>query len=165
MPRFFAVLKHHQETILFGKYPCEETFKDLEKYCVTVLVNLTNEGERLDPYEVPSEDIKVIKFPIPDRRIVKDQDALSLVKRLNKLMDRGKVIYIHCLGGHGRSAVIAGLLYGYRYGKSPEKVLDRVWEAHQARKVLKPQMRKLGAPQNKIQKAQIIRILEREKED
>lgn len=161
MPRFFSVLKHQEEIILFGKYPCEETFKDLEKYEVTVLVNLTSqrETEELDPYELPSEDMQVIQFPIPDRRIVKDQEALGLVKRLNKLMDKGKVIYIHCLGGHGRSAVIAGLLYGYRYGKSPEKVLDRVWEAHQARKVLKPQMRKLGAPQNKIQKAQITRIL------
>ncbi len=59
--KHFSVL---DDNILFGKYPCEETFLDLEKYGVNLIVNLTTREEALDPYET---DIEVINLPVIDR--------------------------------------------------------------------------------------------------
>ncbi len=82
--------------------------------------------------------------------------ALQLCKRLYE----GITVYIHCRGGHGRSATLAGLTYGLYHAKKSSLVLKMVWEAHQARTEMKARWRKLGAPQRMLQKKQIIKILD-----
>lgn len=68
------------------------------------------------------------------------------------LEHKGKV-YIHCRGGHGRSAMIAAIVIAIVNNDiSANDALLVVFGAHQSRKVMKPKWRFLGAPQTRSQK-------------
>ena len=70
-------------------------------------------------------------------------------------------IYIHCKGGHGRSGVIAGYLYGITNNLSHSKVLQELKNAHNRRIIVNTKCRKLGCPQTRSQKEQLKRLLKK----
>ena len=63
-------------------------------------------------------------------------------------------MYIHCKGGHGRSGVVAGYLYGITNNLSYCEVLEELKKAHNRRKIVNTKCRRLGCPQTRCQKEQ-----------
>lgn len=146
--------------IYFGKYICNDTVQELRRAGVDVIVDLTeHDVEQLTPYEVP-EGMRYINFPVQDCHVRGDDAVLALLNdTLLPALRDGRTLYIHCLGGHGRSATVAGVLYGMFVGEGAPVTLKLVHAAHQRRRVIKPQWRALGAPQTESQIAQIKRLL------
>lgn len=142
--------------IYFGKYINESVLNDLKQLKIDIIVNLTHETDYAIPYHC---DLQIINFPILDMDIGNDHDVKLLIIKLMTCIKNNKNIYIHCIGGHGRSAVIAACLYGICYDKSANESLKKIKEAHQKRKIMKLKWRKLGAPQTNKQISQIFRII------
>lgn len=59
--------------------------------------------------QLPSH-ILHLHFPIPDRTVPRVEDVNAILEAI--LPHLGKNIYFHCLGGNGRSALIASCLAG-----------------------------------------------------
>lgn len=146
--------------ILFGKYICDATVPELRRAGADVIVDLTERDvERLTPYAVP-DGMRYISFPVEDCHVRGDDAVLKLIdETLLPALRDGRTLYIHCLGGHGRSATVAGVLFGMFVGADAPMTLKLVHAAHQRRRVIKPEWRALGAPHASSQIAQIKRLL------
>ena len=136
--------------IYFSKYPCEELLAELPE--VDLIVDLTTEDEGLPEYET---EIEVMKVPIVDRRTLPDNEAIDLVRNI---VSKGRVL-IHCRGGGGRSAVIAGLLLGYLKNLPADVVIGKLSQAFEKREIKSEKLIRLGAPQTKVQKDQLKKLL------
>lgn len=126
-----------------------------------------------DNYIILTEDTenKYINYPLPQGNYVyipiKDITAVN-VNKLTKIVDilselKG-TIYIACRGGHGRSAMIAGALYGKKHKKTGEQVLKYIleqWKLQRDQEKIRPFIREYGSPQTTEQKQVIIDFLSR----
>jgi len=139
--------------LIFGSYPNINTLVELKTYGITMLVDLTGtrQVKKTDKYD--SINFDYIYFPIKDR-----ESPTDITKFQNFISDllihykKGANIYIHCIGGHGRSGMIAAVLTKLILGITVEQALIKIYEAHQKRIEMKDKMRKLGSPQTAIQK-------------
>ena len=135
--------------LLFGKYPSQLEVDYLESIGITTFVDVTEEP--LDPYAV-SQSSRVIKYPIKDR--CPPSPLTSFNKLIARLVDevenKSAVLYIHCRGGHGRSALVAACLWMALTKCTPLDALTKVKAAHQQRQIMDDRWR-MGAPQTKTQ--------------
>jgi protein-tyrosine phosphatase len=96
--------------------------------------------------------------PIVDDNVpTNPQEFRCLIDALAHLVKSGRKIYIHCVGGHGRSAVVAGCLLktlGFANGDNTE-ILKRIQEAHAERQNLPD----YGSPRTQIQKDYISNFI------
>jgi protein-tyrosine phosphatase len=53
---------------------------------------------------------------IDDFNIRSDDDTFEFVSYMSELIKSGETLYIHCLGGHGRTATISAPLLVQLYG-------------------------------------------------
>ena len=56
------------------------------------------------------KEMKFYKLSIPDGCIAKDEQINNLCIDLIKEIQQGRVIYVHCYGGHGRSGTLCAVL-------------------------------------------------------
>jgi protein-tyrosine phosphatase len=140
-----------KDQALFGSWPTQSQVNELEKWGVDIFVNLTMDGEsKIVPYHTRK---KVIRFPIPDRSVPVDKiEFCRLVIYLAGQIDRGKKIYIHCKGGHGRAGILVSCLLGYRLMINPREAIHMTKEYHSNRVEMNPYWRIIGAPQTSDQK-------------
>ena len=155
MEEFSASL--YNNMIVFGKYPSQEELDTVGADFVgaLIVVDLTADGEITSGmYDSPR-----VRFPIKDRRAVEPHrypELRDLVVFLSQKVLSGRRIYIHCRGGHGRSGMIAALVYKRVTKCTGEEALKMVYDAHQQRTVMKPKFRKLGCPQTAAQKRLVM---------
>lgn len=148
----------------FGKYPTPEEVDIVSSSGFTHIVNLcTPEEITWEPY-VPPKYITTINYPFCDGTLQKplgEKEDLpeqwktfpDFIERLIEILKQPQTkIYVHCLGGHGRSPTIAAIVYGLILNKDSDTTIGDVREAHQRRKVMKDKWRRLGAPQRAKQK-------------
>lgn len=152
------------EVCRFGKYPTEDEAIALSTAGYTLFVDLTTKAEiTWPPYKIP-ENVTRLSHPIPDRQPIgktaqeKVQYEWVLSQILNE-RDSGRRVYIHCRGGHGRSATMAAVAYSLGTGCDAQEALKAVKEAHKTRTVMSDKMRKLGAPQTASQKRFVLERL------
>jgi protein-tyrosine phosphatase len=109
--------------LYFGKYPETDAQKEeLKKLDIDICVNLTSKFYTYD---------KTINFPIADQSIPVDEDAFEqLVRSLCVQLQGRKKIYIHCLNGRGRSALVASCIVGRYLDLSSEDAIHIVSNAH-----------------------------------
>jgi len=88
--------------------------------------------------------------PIPDGLIVADDVTLAAVLELLEDINAGRVLYVHCWGGHGRTGVFVCLLLVALYRISASEALRRVQRYHDCRR--DPQDAR--SPQSVIQREQ-----------
>jgi len=55
--------------------------------------------------------IRMERFPIPDRSIPTAEQMTSILQTIRKELDAGGVIYVHCLGGIGRTGTVIGCYF------------------------------------------------------
>jgi protein-tyrosine phosphatase len=123
-----------------------------------LFLDLTSPEDNLPQYVCPSGTTRW-HIPTPDRGILPDHTIAPLISQLSTVVLSGHRIYIHCRGGHGRSATVAACLYGYISQQSGPTVLSIIYQSHQTRRVMKPTFRRMGAPQTLVQKQQVLRLL------
>lgn len=136
--------------LVFGKYPTDKEATLLKDSGYLTFVDLCPREEiTWEPYN--EEGITRIHYPIYDRG-APNNDAEPLIHSLVKKIQEGEKIYIHCRGGHGRSATLAAVILLILTSFTSQEALSAVKKAHILRKEMKPKFRKIGAPQTRIQK-------------
>lgn len=149
---------------LFGSYPDSNHIKQLLDINVKYFVDLTTEDENLPSYEKMVENY--IHFPIVDRRMPSPKEIekfKSFIDNLVEIINNNNKIYIHCRGGHGRSGVVASILYKIFYNITPNEAMTEINKLHRKRldnmekmgiEVGKSftQLKKWGSPQTEAQR-------------
>lgn len=100
------------------------------KFGITHFIDLTQEGE-LPPYQqfLPDDgSVSYLRFPIRDAHAPKSiEDVLALTKYIDEVLQNPQNgIYLHCWGGVGRTATIAGCWYAMHYGTSYYTTISRL---------------------------------------
>lgn len=119
---------------LFGSYPTQQQIQLLEDWGVDIVVNLTSSEERkIKPYVT---NARIVQFPIPDRGVPEDvEEFCALVLLLIEEISRGKKIYIHCKGGHGRSGLLVAAILCQLYRISTRQSFFITSKYHSTRPV------------------------------
>ncbi len=100
------------------------------RFGITHFIDLTQEGE-LPPYQhlLPKDgSVSYLRFPIRDAHAPKSiDDVLALTKYIDDVLRNPQnAIYLHCWGGVGRTATIAGCWYAMHYGTSYYTTISRL---------------------------------------
>jgi protein-tyrosine phosphatase len=132
--------------LIVGGYP--RPIEDLDKVGVKTYVTLMEHGEK--GYSDYNEYHEVYRMPIKDRHSTTDDNLSRTAKYITYRIKKGDLVYLHCLGGHGRTGLVAGAVlreFGYSY----EDTAMILKEGHHTRDY-KPNMR---TPQSRVQWSQL----------
>lgn len=125
------------EKFLAGAYPGgmdeETTRKKVQSLIhagIDCVIDLTQPGDAFTTYAkiLASEaadygiEIERVNFPIPDYDIPSDELMQKVLDCIDDHLDRGKRVYIHCIGGIGRTGT-AVACYLVRHGMSGQEAL------------------------------------------
>lgn len=104
-----------------------------------------------------SSGIELIHFPIKGRGTAPDKDIIELIGKLsNYIINEGRRVFVHCVGGHGRGGTVISLLLAKIYVHLDSfKALSYCQIFHKAR--LKGGERE--SPQSSEQRNQVHRIV------
>lgn len=91
--------------------------------CLQEKTELNRLSSELFPYYTPANlakyahkasiaHVKSIQLEIPDVNVIGDSRVIPFMKTLFEQYNSGESFIIHCLGGHGRTGTITGILYG-----------------------------------------------------
>ena len=109
--------------LLAGEYPGartkDEARQKLRSFLdagVTFFLDLTEEGEGLEPYEsilleeAGSLDRTVVhrRLPIPDLDAPSAEMMLEIQQAISGALEAGQTVYVHCGGGVGRTGTVIG---------------------------------------------------------
>jgi len=106
---------------LAGEYPRElKTQASKEKIAaliqagVTAFIDLTEDRDRLEPYAplleaYQAQGVTYQRFPIRDVSVpASPAQTLAILDTIDANLRLGKLVYVHCWGGVGRTGVIVG---------------------------------------------------------
>lgn len=152
-----------------GEYPDQDDFQYLiNKEKINIFIDLTNNGEAitrgLEEYrKLLNKDTKYISFPIIDCKTTDNNKTLSLCYEILDYLKKGNIIYVHCIGGHGRSGIICSIIYGLYYNIDGHKAMKKIQKKHHSREIFnngKWEFKSIpDSPTTSIQKLQVITIL------
>jgi hypothetical protein len=109
--------------LLAGEYPGAKTKDEARRKLrsfldagVNFFLDLTEEGEGLEPYaqlleeEAMARDRGVAyrRLPIPDMDVPTTDRMLEIQQTIEEALDAGRTVYVHCLGGVGRTGTVLG---------------------------------------------------------
>ena len=151
-----------KDRALFGGYPRQEEVDELESVGVVCFVNLTYDTERkITPYETSK---KLIYFPIPDHGVPTDKvlfaGLIALLTDLIRSLEQGQRIYVHCKGGHGRSALVVSCILHDMYRYNAEQVIELTTIYHTQRPKLKNKWRNVVCPHHRFQRKYVYNFCE-----
>ncbi len=121
--------------LLAGEYPrnkdehsSQQKINLLLQAGVGLFVDLTESDEGLLPYEDMIGPASHQRFPIKDVSTPVSIDATIItLNAIDRAMDKGKIVYVHCWGGVGRTGLIIGCWLA-RHGNRGEKALSKLRE-------------------------------------
>jgi len=126
-------------SFLAGEYPRNldepssiEKLADLKEGGVEVFIDLTEEGDRLPYSQWLDPDTQTHRrFPIRDVNVPSSPElTAAILDTIDDSLAKGKTVYVHCMGGIGRTGTIVGCWLS-RHGKSGNEALERLavlWE-------------------------------------
>ena len=155
-----------QNKILVGGLPQnKKAFDQIKDAGISVFINLMRPTESQTEKKKPKFDyrdeknrkgIEYYNYPITDGKTISDEKMLEIGKKVVKFVEKGKKVYIHCLGGHGRTGVLAGIvLHLLNPDMTYKEVVQELNIKHKTRKY-KPNM---NTPQQSGQFNQLHRII------
>jgi protein-tyrosine phosphatase len=85
---------------------------------VDSIVDLTTPDDGLEPYDEALEaaaeeagrQVRHYAYPIPDMGVLENEGYDEIEACIRGEMDSGRVIYVHCWGGKGRTCTVVGCL-------------------------------------------------------
>lgn len=95
--------------------------KGLKRVGITYLISLTRKP--MDPAELASYDIENLWFPIDDMKAPSTKEAAELCAKVEKLLDEGHIVAMHCKAGLGRTGTMLAAQLIWE-GKSAMDALD-----------------------------------------
>ena len=125
--------------VLAGEYPGSVELEDarpklrwLLETGVSAFVDLTERGE-LEPYlKVLAEEAdRLGTAPEYQRRPIRDMstptvdEMTEILDAIDAAVEAGKLVYLHCMAGLGRTGVVVGC-YLVRHGRSGEETLEEI---------------------------------------
>jgi predicted NAD-dependent protein-ADP-ribosyltransferase YbiA (DUF1768 family) len=141
---------------LFGSYPTQEEIGELEGMGVRYFVDLTDfntDISRIIPYKTKYTHIS---YPIKDHSIPNNLKTFSIfilnIVKIIKNSNEDELIYINCVGGHGRSGIVVACLLCFLFEISANESLQYTSYFHNNRKEMRDKWRKIGSPQTTNQK-------------
>lgn len=147
--------------LLAGEYPSSTSpdkaavkLQTLLEAGVNSFVDLTEAGELL-PYD---DDLAVshARFPIPDQSVIADDGYDAILAHIRAELDAGRVVYVHCWGGKGRTGTVVGAWLISSEGLGYLAALKRMQELRRGtRKAYEP------VPENRKQHAVLERRAQR----
>lgn len=111
--------------LLAGEYPGATTPEKAAKKVqllvdagVDSIVDLTTPADGLDSYqeelrlaaEEAGRRISHFGYPIPDMSVLDQEGYDRILGRIRDEIDAGRVVYVHCWGGKGRTCTVVGCL-------------------------------------------------------
>ncbi len=152
-----------ENKFLAGEYPRnrdEETSQGkidaLIALGVTAFIDLTHEADGMEPYthllhNYKSRGISYQQYPIPDLSIPASKAATKeILDTIDQHIANGRMVYVHCWGGVGRTGVIVGCWLA-RHGFSGDTALSRLHELWQQN----PKSRFKRSPETQLQERYI----------
>lgn len=95
--------------IFYGPFPNERTLLDLKKRGVSVIWNLMAELQEL--FRIESKLFEhTINTPTDDYDVPETELFLNHLETMVAHLQAGRDVYIHCLGGHGRTGIAIAAL-------------------------------------------------------
>jgi protein-tyrosine phosphatase len=109
--------------LLAGEYPGartkDEARRKLQSFLdakVDFFLDLTEEKEGLEPYahlleeEAMARDRRVVyrRLPIPDMDVPTTERMLEIQQTIEAALESGRTVYVHCVGGLGRTGTVLG---------------------------------------------------------
>lgn len=167
-----------KDKLIVGGYPYnliknKSYITRLRNVGVNVYINLLT-GEELDELEPYYSDLKeedkYYNFSIVNKKTASDEDTMSIINRIITIMTKkNNCVYIHCLGGHGRTGVLVSLILSQVFHLDSEKSLSLCQKLHNIRykdenlkKILTQKIDKHNAkyfsPQSSCQIEQVKRL-------
>ena len=115
--------------LLAGMYPGEEMISELRTAGVDTFFDLTEDGE-LDRYDL--DGLEHRRFPIRDMSTPTPEVMREILDALDEVLSDGRTVYLHCLGGIGRTGTVVGC-HLVRTGRSGEDALADIvaWRGDQ----------------------------------
>ncbi len=125
--------------LLAGPYPggwdeesSRQKLRSLLDAGVTFWVDLTESDEH-GPYWSALEteaaalrsEVEHRRFPIPDMDVPFPQQMTSILDTIDDALAEGHTVYVHCMGGIGRTGTVIGC-YLVRHGLSGEEALKEI---------------------------------------
>jgi hypothetical protein len=123
---------------LGGEYPrtvseqsSREKLRRILAAGVTLFVDLTHPDDPLEPYEHLLDEPEVrdgvrprrVSIPITDMNVPRPPtEAARVLDAIDRELDEGGVVYLHCWGGIGRTGTLAGC-WLVRHGRDGEDAL------------------------------------------
>ena len=152
--------------ILIGGLPQDKkAFDAIKAEGITVFINLMRKTEYQGAKKKPKFDyrdeknrkgIEYHNYQITDMKTLSDEKMVEIAQQVVNDTKNGKKVYVHCLGGHGRTGVVAGLILHIEYpDMSYTDILKKLNELHRTRK-FKPNV---GTPQTSSQFDQLHRLI------
>jgi protein-tyrosine phosphatase len=119
--------------LLAGEYPRDKDeatsqakIDSLLRAGVTVFIDLTDQRDHLEPYSGMIGDAVHLPFPIRDVSIPKSHDYTTrILDTIDRHLEAGDTVYVHCWGGIGRTGVIVGCWLA-RHGEPGEAALAQL---------------------------------------
>ena len=95
---------------------------------VSAFIDLTEEDEGLKPYAYLLNGPSHKRFAIPDQRVpTTDELTMTALDAIDRYLEAGETLYVHCWGGVGRTGTIIGCWLSRRY-EPGQPALDRLRE-------------------------------------
>ena len=125
---------------LAGEFPGDfdeifagEKIRLLKKAGVTEFIDLTEEDEGPFPYLSELNDQSYRRFPIRDGSTPDSiKQTIQILNTIDRNISEGKIVYLHCWGGVGRTGLIVGCWLS-RHGYRGREALDQLHELWQQR--------------------------------
>jgi len=95
-----------------------------------------------------------VHLPIVDGRVAKDSAVVEFATSLVNSIASGKVVYLHCWGGHGRTGTLVCIVLILMYGLTSKEAMDYCQTVHDFRKIPLP----VRSPDTLEQRNQVCRI-------
>ena len=112
--------------LLAGEYPGARTPEHAAKKLrllideakIDAVIDLTTPADGLSPYrealrlaaEKAGRRVNHYSHPIPDMSVIGQDGYDQIVGRIRSEIDSGRVVYLHCWGGKGRTSTVVGCL-------------------------------------------------------
>jgi protein-tyrosine phosphatase len=111
--------------LLAGEYPGDTTpekaavkLRLLVDAGASSIVDLTTTRDHIAPYdeelrtvaENAGKTVRHFLHPIPDMHVVEQEEYDRILARIQEEMDSGRIVYVHCWGGKGRTCTVIGCL-------------------------------------------------------
>jgi ADP-ribosylglycohydrolase len=124
--------------LLAGEYPGGATAKATRERLARLLaagvdcfIDLTPPGESAPYAAALPSTVEHVRKPLPDHGVPTEAAQMrDIIACLQGALQRGRVVYVHCRAGIGRTAMVAGCLLAERglSGQEALAELNRLWQ-------------------------------------